>query len=142
VSLCCVLTCLCVSAAATAALRAQFEALYSAVTKKERSVVVALKTQGREVVVKHAVVSRQSDVQVARMTFHDLCVNPLGAADYLVIASHFPEVFIEDVPLLSLETRNEVCLLSYALVSMCVLLLRRLNHGLRANPCRSAASSR
>ena len=42
------------------------------------------------------------------MTFHDLCVNPLGAADYLVIASHFPEVFIEDVPLLSLETRNEV----------------------------------
>ena len=42
------------------------------------------------------------------MTFDELCARPLGAADYIVIASHFHEVFIENVPLLSLELRNEV----------------------------------
>jgi peroxisome-assembly ATPase len=83
----------------------QFEAMFKKLTKGERPVSVALRTQGREVFVKTAVVSAQT----ARMTFHDLCHKPLGAADYLVIANHFPEVFIEGVPLLSLELRNEVC---------------------------------
>jgi cell division protein ZapE len=44
---------------------------------------------------------------VAWFTFEDLCVNPLGAADYLAIAEHFPAVIIEGIPRLSPQQRNE-----------------------------------
>ncbi len=44
---------------------------------------------------------------VARFTFAELCARPLGAADYLAIARNFHTVLIENVPLLSMEKRNE-----------------------------------
>jgi cell division protein ZapE len=45
--------------------------------------------------------------KIARFTFADLCEKPLGAADYLAIASHFPIVIITDIPALTPEKRNE-----------------------------------
>ncbi|SMF32008.1 cell division protein ZapE [Tistlia consotensis] len=44
---------------------------------------------------------------VARFGFAELCERPLGAEDYLAIATHFHSVVLSGVPLLSPERRNE-----------------------------------
>lgn len=43
----------------------------------------------------------------ARFSFADLCERPLGAADYVQLARAFPTVFLDDVPALGPERRNE-----------------------------------
>lgn len=43
---------------------------------------------------------------VAWFSFDDLCARPLGAADYLAIATHFNVVLIDDVPRLSPDRRD------------------------------------
>lgn len=43
----------------------------------------------------------------ARFSFADLCVRPLGSADYLRIARAFSTVLLDDVPALGPERRNE-----------------------------------
>lgn len=43
----------------------------------------------------------------ARFTFADICEKPLGASDYLKIADRFDAVFVERVPQLGPEKRNE-----------------------------------
>ncbi|MGQ2968415.1 MAG: cell division protein ZapE [Allorhizobium sp.] len=43
----------------------------------------------------------------ARFTFSDLCEKPLGASDYLAIAKRFDVVFVENIPHLGPENRNE-----------------------------------
>jgi cell division protein ZapE len=44
---------------------------------------------------------------VARWTFHDLCEQPLAAADYLKIAHEFHTVLIDRIPVMGDEQRNE-----------------------------------
>jgi cell division protein ZapE len=44
---------------------------------------------------------------VARFGFHDLCEQPLGAADYLRIAHEFHTVVIDHVPVMDFANRNE-----------------------------------
>jgi len=63
-----------------------------------------VEAQGRRIVVPKAVV--QSNV--AWFRFKDLCDKPLGAADYLAIASAFHTVFLADIPLLTLQERDQV----------------------------------
>ncbi|ASY58415.1 ATPase component BioM of energizing module of biotin ECF transporter [Sinorhizobium sp. CCBAU 05631] len=43
----------------------------------------------------------------ARFTFADLCAQPLGAADYLAILSHYRTIFLDHVPHLGPHMRNE-----------------------------------
>jgi cell division protein ZapE len=43
----------------------------------------------------------------ARFTFADLCESTLGAADYLAIADSFGIIFVENIPVLRPEKRNE-----------------------------------
>ncbi|KQR79157.1 ATPase [Rhizobium sp. Leaf341] len=43
----------------------------------------------------------------ARFSFAELCARPLGANDYLTILSHYRVIFIDDIPLLSADRRNE-----------------------------------
>jgi cell division protein ZapE len=43
---------------------------------------------------------------VARFTFHDLCEQPLAAADYLRIAREFHTVLVDHIPVMTFETRN------------------------------------
>ncbi|MCX8999239.1 cell division protein ZapE [Rhizobiaceae bacterium BDR2-2] len=55
---------------------------------------------------------RQIDVPLAhgtaaRFTFASLCEVPLGASDYLAIAHRFDTVFVEDIPRMGPEKRNE-----------------------------------
>lgn len=45
---------------------------------------------------------------VARFDFDDLCAKPLGAGDYLAIASAFDTIILDHVPVLPPEARNEV----------------------------------
>lgn len=44
---------------------------------------------------------------VARFSFCDLCEKPLGAGDYLAIAHHYHTVFVDGVPKLTYDRRNE-----------------------------------
>ena len=43
----------------------------------------------------------------ARFTFEELCAKPLGAADYMELASRFGTLFIDHVPELNYAKRNE-----------------------------------
>ena len=51
-------------------------------------------------------VARQAE-GVAWFDFEDLCARPLGAADYLAIATHFNTVLIDGVPRLSPDHRDQ-----------------------------------
>jgi cell division protein ZapE len=43
---------------------------------------------------------------VARFTFHELCEEPLAAADYLRIAHEYHTVIVDHIPVMTFETRN------------------------------------
>ena len=45
--------------------------------------------------------------RAARFSFADLCEKPLGAADYLEILTHYDTLFVDHIPLLGAERRNE-----------------------------------
>ncbi len=62
---------------------------------------MALPVQGRIVEVRHAAKG------AALFTFEELCSRPLGAADYLAIATCFHTILIDGVPQLMAEQRNE-----------------------------------
>ena len=46
--------------------------------------------------------------EVARFSFDDLCKKPLGATDYMAIARRYRTVFIDGVPVLGSDSRNEI----------------------------------
>ncbi len=57
--------------------------------------------KGREIIVREAVGG------VGRFTFADLCEQALGAEDYLEIARRYHTVFLEEIPKLTYDRRNE-----------------------------------
>lgn len=57
--------------------------------------------KGRKLEIKNAAAG------VARFTFNELCANPLGAADYLEIASQYHTILIDGIPVLTEAKRNE-----------------------------------
>lgn len=63
-----------------------------------------VRTQGRHVPIAQAVLAKG----LARFTFEDLCTKALGAADYLMIGQNFHTVFVERIPILSLNEINWV----------------------------------
>jgi cell division protein ZapE len=80
-------------ARAARALDAAFSGLIgNAVPRQERLMVM-----GRTLAVPLAAAG------VARYGFHDLCEVPLGAGDYLAIATHFHAVVIDDIPRLAAD---------------------------------------
>ncbi|WP_296073669.1 cell division protein ZapE [uncultured Agrobacterium sp.] len=62
---------------------------------------VEIEMKGRSVLVPRAA------GRLARFTFRDLCEKPLGASDFLAIADRFDTVFIDHIPMLSVDRRNE-----------------------------------
>jgi cell division protein ZapE len=44
---------------------------------------------------------------IALMSFAELCVQPLGSADYLTLASQFSTLIVTDIPKLTADKRNE-----------------------------------
>ncbi len=45
--------------------------------------------------------------RTARFTFADLCEKPHGAADYLAILKHYDTIFVDHIPFLGPDRRNE-----------------------------------
>lgn len=45
--------------------------------------------------------------RIGRFSFADLCEKPLGASDFLAIADRFDTVFVDHIPFLDAEKRNE-----------------------------------
>ena len=43
----------------------------------------------------------------ARFTFADLCARPLGAGDYLALAARYHTIFLDHIPVLSPQNKNE-----------------------------------
>src|ERR1700761_6339739 len=60
-----------------------------------------LSLQGRSVHVPRAAMG------VARFAFHDLCEQPLAAADYLRIAREYHTIILDHVPTMNFDKRNE-----------------------------------
>jgi cell division protein ZapE len=82
---------------AHAALTRSFKAL----TGVEKGEPVRLPLLGREIAVP------QAAGHVARFDYADLCKQPLGAADFLTIAENFHTLFVDNIPMLRSEERNE-----------------------------------
>ena len=49
----------------------------------------------------------QAAMGVARFSFHDLCEQPLAAADYLRIAHEFHTIMLDHIPVMDFDRRNE-----------------------------------
>jgi len=60
-----------------------------------------LSVKGRELV------ARRTARGLARFTFSELCEAPLGASDYLALARRYSAVFIDRIPQMGPEKRNE-----------------------------------
>lgn len=88
-------------APADAAADAEMDRAWRVLTmgKPEQSIDIQMK--GRVVPVPRAV------DRFARFTFAQLCAQPLGASDYLAIADRFDTVFIDHIPYMGPQKRNE-----------------------------------
>jgi peroxisome-assembly ATPase len=80
-----------------------FHQLTSGSTVAATSLAAGLsQTSGRRIVVPRACLDRG----IARFTFEELCQKAVGAMDYIVIASSFHTVFLDHVPLLTVNEIN------------------------------------
>lgn len=79
----------------------QFEELWKTIISGEQPQQLELTIKGRQVLVPLAALG------AARFAFSDLCEKPLGATDYLKIAQSFHTLFIDGIPILTAEKRNE-----------------------------------
>lgn len=80
---------------------AQMDELFAKLTHGMTPHVEELENKGRKIAVPCVAAG------AARFTFDDLCMQPLGASDYLRIAHAFGTVFLDNVPVLSKARRNE-----------------------------------
>jgi cell division protein ZapE len=80
---------------------AALQALWVELTETEQGEEHVLTVKGRDLVVPQAARG------ASRFAYADLCEAALGAADYIAIASAFKTVFIEGIPIIEAEKRNE-----------------------------------
>lgn len=83
-----------------------FNLMFKDLTKHEKIIENSTinTADGRQVYVRKS----SPTYNVARFSFDDICRKPLGASDYLAIASSFHTVFLERVPLLDINDVNIV----------------------------------
>jgi cell division protein ZapE len=74
---------------------------FLALTGVEKGKPLALPLLGREIR------APQAANHVARFDYADLCKQPLGSADFLVIAENFRTLIIDGIPVIKAEERNE-----------------------------------
>lgn len=80
---------------------ASIDKAWAAMTAGTAAAPAELEVKGRRIVVPLAA------GRLGRFGFSDLCENPLGARDYLAIASAFDTLFVEHVPVMNDDMRNE-----------------------------------
>ncbi len=71
------------------------------ITDGRREIATEIEMKGRSVPVPRAA------GRAARFSFAELCAQPLGASDFLEIARRFDVIFIDHIPLLGPQKRNE-----------------------------------
>lgn len=86
----------------SSAVDAEMDALFAALTDEAPPRSETLEVKGRKIEV--AAVARN----VARFSFAQLCEQPLGAEDYIKIASRYSTVFLDHIPKMGYDRRNEV----------------------------------
>jgi len=79
----------------------QMDALFTKLTHGMKPHTEELENKGRKIPVPRVASG------AARFSFDDLCMQPLGASDYLRIANAYSTVFLDNVPVLSRARRNE-----------------------------------
>lgn len=79
----------------------KFERLWQEITAGMQERKSELKVMGRRLCIPRRAGS------AARLSFDALCDQPLGAADYLALAANFSTIFIETLPALGPEKRNQ-----------------------------------
>ncbi len=82
--------------------RAALDATFLSLTGAARGGPKELELLGRQLRVPQAIDG------VARFSFDDLCRRPLGSQDYLALAERFHTIFVDEIPRLGPEDRNEV----------------------------------
>jgi cell division protein ZapE len=80
---------------------ARADGLFSSLTDEEEPYGDLVTVKGRTIEVPVAAKG------VARFSFSQLCERPLGAEDYLAIAKRYHTIFLEHVPRLTYDRRNE-----------------------------------
>ena len=86
--------------------REKFDRLFRRLCREEIDSGSTIQTStGREVTIPMS----GKYTKVARFSFDDLCAKPLGAADFVQIAATFHTIFLEDIPILTLNDINEDC---------------------------------
>jgi cell division protein ZapE len=80
---------------------AQLEEIWSLLTDDAKGAPATFTVQGRQLEIMRAAKG------TAFMSFADLCGRPLGAADYLTLATHFHTLLLDGVPRFTPERRNE-----------------------------------
>jgi predicted ATPase len=75
--------------------------IWNQLTENRRGESLELDIQGRKLIVPCAIKG------IARFTFHELCVRPLGPRDYSHLAQSFHTILLSDIPKMSLEHLNE-----------------------------------
>ena len=78
-----------------------FDALWSALLDGAEEIGATVEVLGRKITLPRVFGGH------LRAGFNSLCGANLGSQDYLVIAARFHTLFLEDVPILSLDKRNE-----------------------------------
>lgn len=86
---------------ADAGARTALDDLFLRLTGVARGAPTKLRVACRNVIVP------QAAGRIARFSFEDLCARPIGAADYMALAEAFDTIFVDDVPAMNFERRNE-----------------------------------
>jgi cell division protein ZapE len=81
--------------------RRRMDEAWAAATSGHEETAASVTVKGRRIEVPRA------NGRAARFGFGDLCERPLGARDYLAIADAFDTIFIDDIPVLRPDQRNE-----------------------------------
>ena len=81
--------------------RLEFDKLFDAMTGGDIELDRRLKVWGRDLLIP------ASGNGVARFTFEEFCGNALSAADYLEVTKEFGTIFIEDIPLMNLNSKDK-----------------------------------
>jgi cell division protein ZapE len=87
-------------APADAAADAALDAAWRRLARGQTGAAQQLAVKGRRVGVPRAAMG------VARFSFHDLCEQPLAAADYLRIAHEYHTIILDRIPVMTFDNRN------------------------------------
>jgi cell division protein ZapE len=81
---------------------AELQGIWEQLTDTERGRPTQIPVNGRVLDVP------QAARDCARFTFHEMCQSPLGPSDFLALAATYRTIFLEHIPQLKRDRRNEI----------------------------------